>query len=86
MGEPTIREGHVYIDSDVVEVLKTKMKGYSSQQEFAHDFGISPQYLTDILKRRREISASVAFKLGFKRETVFIGSPIPPLLENRVEE
>lgn len=37
-----------------------------SQRDLAHDIGITPQYLSDILKHRRPISAKVAAMFGYE--------------------
>lgn len=43
----------------------------SDRAAFCAEHGISPQYLCDILKGRRDISCRVARALGYERATVF---------------
>lgn len=50
----------------VVKVIKTKA-AMSSQSEVAKELGVSPQYLSDILREKRSVSEAVAAKLGFER-------------------
>ena len=38
----------------------------TSQKEVAAMLGVTPQYLCDILKRRRPITAAIAEKVGFR--------------------
>lgn len=57
--------------SDVVRLLLRECDK-SSQKKLAEQIGISPQYLSDILKGRREVSESVAEKLGFERVVTFV--------------
>lgn len=42
-----------------------------SQKKAAQRLGISPQYLNDILRGRREISEAVAAKYGLRRVVIF---------------
>lgn len=55
----------------------------TTQKRVAIALGVSPQYLCDIIKGRREISEQVAEKLGFERVVTFVrwGSPEAPLKE-----
>jgi plasmid maintenance system antidote protein VapI len=39
----------------------------SSQKDLAAELGISPQYFSDIIREKREISPKVAEKLGYQR-------------------
>jgi len=43
-----------------------------TQKDVAKDLGISPQYLSDILKGRREISTEIARRLGFERVVTYV--------------
>lgn len=44
----------------------------TTQKQVSIALGISPQYLCDIIKGRREISEQVAEKLGFERVVTFV--------------
>ncbi|ARU40177.1 hypothetical protein CCB80_03105 [Armatimonadetes bacterium Uphvl-Ar1] len=57
--------------SDVVHLIMRECQK-SSQKTVAEQIGISPQYLSDILKGRREISTAVAEKLGLERVVTFV--------------
>lgn len=41
------------------------------QKDVAERLGISPQYLCDVLKGRRDISAHLAERLGYERIVAF---------------
>lgn len=41
------------------------------QKDVAERLGISAQYLCDVLKGRREMSAALALRLGYQREVTF---------------
>lgn len=55
--------------------LLVKLRAYvqkkGSQKAAAEELGVSPQYLTDVLKSRRDISLSLGRKLGFEKVDVF---------------
>ena len=44
---------------------------YGSQDTLARALNISPQYLCDVLKGRRSVSANLAQKLGYRRRVMF---------------
>lgn len=46
---------------------KAQIEILGSQKAFAARYGISEQYLTDILKRRREPGEKILKALGFRR-------------------
>lgn len=52
---------------NISDVLRQVVAANGSQKETARVLCISPQYLSDILAGRREISAHVAEGLGFER-------------------
>lgn len=49
--------------------------GFSTNKRAAQALDISPQYLTDVLMHRREISGRLALKMGYKRELSFKRMP-----------
>lgn len=53
-------------------VLRDRIARTGSQQAAARSLRISPQYLCDVLKGRREISAELARRLGYKRVVVYL--------------
>ena len=53
-----------YTESQVLDVLReTVAKG--TYREAAAVIGVVPQYLNDVLAGRRQLSAKLAFRLGF---------------------
>lgn len=54
----------------MIDRLKCRCE-VSTQRAVAKDFGISPQYLTDILKGRRALPDEVALKMGYKAWKVY---------------
>jgi hypothetical protein len=52
-------------------VLFKACEAVGSQKAWADDHGISPQYVCDILARKREVSAEVAFFLGYHKQTIY---------------
>lgn len=56
---------------DVIEVLKRQVITYSSQKAVAERIGISPQYLSDILQKRRGLSWKVLSFLGMEKRVVY---------------
>lgn len=49
--------------SEVVDILK-KYKGTMKEKDFAKKLKLSPQYINDVLKGRREIGLKRAVKIG----------------------
>lgn len=54
-----------------LELLRLLVKKYNSQSEAAQEIGITQQYLSDILNGNRQISDTVAQKLGYHRVVMF---------------
>jgi len=42
------------------------------EKEVAGELQVTPQYICDILKGRREISEALAIRLGYKRVTQYV--------------
>ncbi len=57
---------------EILDVLRSVVAVNGSQKETARVLCISPQYLCDILKGRREVSAEVAESLGCERVVTYI--------------
>lgn len=55
---------------DPVRRLQAKLQN-KTQNEVAAEIGISPQYLCDILKRRREPGSAVLAYLGIERRVTY---------------
>ena len=61
-----------YIDAGAIELALVRfVKSRRTQKRAAKDLGISQQYLCDVLKGRREISATLADQLGYERVVMF---------------
>lgn len=60
-----------YTREQLIETLWDMVSEHSGQGNVAKLLGISQSYLSDILNRRREISAHVAKQIGFYRKIVF---------------
>lgn len=51
---------------DVVKLLERLCQKLGSQKALAEKLGVSPSYISDVLSGRRDISESLARKLGLK--------------------
>lgn len=58
-------------EKDVLLQIETVIHKCGSAKEAAQFFGVSPQYLHDIRKRRREISVRILDKLGIEKITLY---------------
>lgn len=56
-----------YTQQDVLTYLKNFVSDCGSRAEAARRMEITPPYLGDLLLGRREISDTIAHKIGFKR-------------------
>lgn len=56
---------------NVQKIIAETVQIEGSQKKAAERLGISPQYLNDILRGRREISEAVANKYGLRRVVIF---------------
>lgn len=54
----------------LVEVIRKRCAG-TMQYMVAVELGVSPTYLSDVLNGKRDISAELAYKLGYTRRVVF---------------
>ena len=52
-------------------VIADLVQEWGSQNSVAARLGVTPSYLSDIRSGRREVSAEVARKLGYRREVFF---------------
>ena len=62
----------VDVNSLVIDELKEQIRARGSQKAFADEIDLSPAYINDIIKGRRDLSDNVIEKLGFERITVFV--------------
>lgn len=61
----------MFIESDVLKVIQAKIDKLGIRGT-ARLYGMSPQHLSDIQKRRRSVSAGIAKKFGYERERIVI--------------
>ena len=52
--------------SEVIKELKRRV-GKTSQKEVAISFGMTPQFICDVLKGRRDMTENLARELGYIR-------------------
>lgn len=62
-------------ETDVVSLIRAECDK-SSQKEFADKIGFTPAFISDVLSRRRDVSAWLADRLGYERKTVFVKKDI----------
>lgn len=55
----------------LLERIRNEVKRAGSQDRCAQMFGISPQYLCDVLRGRREPGAKLLDALGYRRLVVY---------------
>jgi plasmid maintenance system antidote protein VapI len=58
--------------SVLIEDIRIIVRHEGSQKAAAKHIGVSAQYLSDVLNRRREISAALAEKLGYTKYVGFV--------------
>jgi DNA-binding transcriptional regulator YdaS (Cro superfamily) len=54
-------------DRDVIKRLQSAVQAAGSQRAFAAAHGVSEQYLSDVLRGRREIGQKILDTLGLER-------------------
>lgn len=59
-----------YNEAHVISLIAWRAR-QTSQKETAAFLGVSPQYLSDVLKRRRYLSETVAEKMGYRKVVRF---------------
>lgn len=52
-------------------LIRLEVEAHGSQKALAKRLGVSEQYLTDVLKRRREPGEKILKPLGFKRVVTY---------------
>ena len=56
----------------VVDLLRVLVSQEDSQASLAAEIGISPQYLNDILKGRRDLGETVLRYLGLQKRVIYV--------------
>lgn len=59
-----------------LDVLREAVRVTGSQKAAASHLKVSPQYLSDVLRGRREISRELARKLGYQRIVIYMPLPV----------
>ena len=57
--------------TQLIALLKQQIKDAGSQKTLAHRWGISQQYLTDVLKRRRMPNRKILDALGYESVVMY---------------
>jgi DNA-binding transcriptional regulator YdaS (Cro superfamily) len=57
--------------SRVRTALAKAVRKAGSQKDFAEKHGLSPSYINDVLRNRREISGRLAKALGYERRIMY---------------
>jgi transcriptional regulator with XRE-family HTH domain len=63
---------HAITEQQLTQLLRLAVERNGSQKVVASRLGISPQYLNDILRGRREPGEKVLKALGYRREVRYI--------------
>ena len=59
----------VYTEDEVLEIIKEKSKQFETQKAFAASLNRSPQYVSDVLNKRRSVTP-LALKMGFDKQYI----------------
>lgn len=58
-------------NTDIREAIRRQVRIVGNQSILARSWGISPQYLSDILKGRRDPGEAVLRKLGYEKRVTY---------------
>jgi DNA-binding phage protein len=61
------REGRIFEESDVIQLLKSAIEREGHQGAFARRHGINRTYLNQILNRKKQINTTVMKALGLRK-------------------
>jgi DNA-binding transcriptional regulator YdaS (Cro superfamily) len=59
------------MSQDIIQIIRERI-GKGSQRDFAQLLGVSPSYLSDVLKGRRDAGPKVLAALGLKRVVSYL--------------
>lgn len=62
----------MFTSEDMLVHIQARICECKTQKDAAKELKISPQYLHDVLMRRREVSANLAAELGYDRIVRFV--------------
>lgn len=60
-----------YRHNDVLRLLEKAVKTAGGQRAFATKAGVTGQYVSDVLRHRREPGGSILFALGLRKVTLY---------------
>lgn len=63
---------HELTHEEFVEAIRQFAKGCESQAHAADRIGVSPSYLSDIVRGRRGPGEKIAQAMGFRRKTSYV--------------
>ncbi len=58
-------------EEQVRELLRVAIRRWSTMKAFAEHHGLSPQYVTDVMKGRREPDSKICHAIGVERVVVY---------------
>ena len=67
---PTTME--VYTESEVTDILKQRVRAAGTLAAAGDELRISPQFLSQVIQGRVDVSEGLGKKLGFDRPRVFV--------------
>lgn len=56
----------------ILKILRARIETEGSQMAVARNLGVSPQYLSDVLRRQREPGEKILEPLGLKRQVFYV--------------
>jgi transcriptional regulator with XRE-family HTH domain len=56
---------------EFIAYLTEQVDAYGSQLAFARHYGVSPSYLSDVMRRKREPGPSMLHALGFRKVVTY---------------
>lgn len=60
-----------FTEDEVVDALREAVEDAGGQKQWADENGVTPQYVCDVLKRRRKPGESICTALGFQRVELY---------------
>lgn len=56
----------------ILKILRARIETEGSQMAVARNLGVSPQYLSDVLRRQRSPGEKILEPLGLKRQVFYV--------------
>lgn len=73
-------------EQDVLDRLRTAIAAGGSQRAFARQHRLSEQYLSDVLRGRREMGQGILDALGVERVVAYREKPVGPTVGSTSRE